>query len=89
MAIIQGGPGRGHYLVSSDDSASLMRFVAEAARLPELQLVHAIGPEGAPHTVVFDMPHATAAQLAQRFAASGELRIEPDQPLSMFGAQPY
>ncbi len=88
MPIIQGGPGRGRYLVSSGDSAKLAGFVAEAARMPDLQLLNTVGPQGAPHTAVYDMAHATAAQLSQRFAASGDLRIEPDQPLSMFGDTP-
>ncbi len=50
-----------------------------------MQLLHTIGPAHAPHTAVYDMAHDTAAQLSQRFTASGEMRIEPDQPLSMFG----
>ncbi len=80
--------GRGRYLVSSGDSAALTCFVAEATRMPELQLLHTIGPQGAPHTAVFDMPHTTAAQLAQRFASAGQMKIEPDQSLSMFGGAP-
>ncbi len=88
MPIIQGGPGRGRYLVSSGDSARLSGFVAEAERMPDLQLLHTIGPQGAPHTAVYEMPHATAALLSQRFAAGGDMKIEPDQPLSMFGDTP-
>ena len=88
MPIIQDGPGRGRYLVSSGDSAKLADFVSEATRMPELQLLNTIGPQGAPHTAVYDMPHATAAQLSQRFASSGDMKIEPDQPLSMFGDTP-
>ncbi len=85
MPIIQGRPGRGRYLVSSADSARLASFIAEAGTLPGMQLLHTIGPAHAPHTAVYDMAHDTAAQLSQRFTASGEMRIEPDQPLSMFG----
>ncbi len=88
MPVIQGGPGRGRYLVSCGDSATLSGFVAEATRMPDLKLIDTLGPSGAPHTAVFDMEHATAAQLSQRFAASGDLKIEPDQPLSMFGDSP-
>ena len=88
MPIIHGGPGRGRYLVSCGDSAKLTGFVAEAARMPDLTLLDTLGPSGAPHTAVFDMAHATAAQLAQRFAASGDMKIEPDQPLSLFGDMP-
>ncbi len=85
MATIQGGPGRGRYLVSCPDSAKLAHFVSESHADPELQLLDTIGPQGAPHTAVFDMAHATAAQLEQRFATSGDMKIEPDQPLSLFG----
>ncbi len=88
MPNFQGGPGRGRYLVSSGDSTKLADFVSEATRMPELQLLNTIGPQGAPHTAVYDMPHATAAQLSQRFASSGDMKIEPDQPLSMFGDTP-
>jgi hypothetical protein len=31
------------------------------------------------------MAHAKAAELQERFTHSGGLKIEPDQPLSMFG----
>lgn len=85
MPVIQGGPGRGRYLVSGPDSSKLAGFVAAAAANPELKLLGTIGPQGAPHTAVFDMAHDTAVQLQQRFATEGDLRIEPDQPLSMFG----
>ncbi len=88
MASIQAGPGRGRYLISSTDGARLARFIADARADPDLQLQNTIGPSGAPHTAVYDMAHATAAQLARRFAASGELTIEPDRPLSLFGPQP-
>jgi hypothetical protein len=87
MATIQGGPGRGRYLVSCSDSERLARFVSDTVADPALELLHTIGPQGAPHTAVYDMAHDTAAQLAQRFAASGDLKIEPDRPLSLFGPQ--
>ncbi len=88
MATIHGGPGRGRYLVSCADGARLANFVAESHADPELQLLDTIGPHGAPHTAVFDMAHATAAELERRFATSGDMKIEPDQPLSMFGDTP-
>lgn len=88
MPILQGGPGRGRYLVSCSDSTKLTDFVAEAARMPDLQLLNTIGPPQAPHTAVYEMPHATAAALSQRFGPTGDMRIEPDQPLSMFGDSP-
>ncbi len=84
MPIIQGGPGRGRYLVSSADSGRLASFMAEAGTLPGMTLLHTIGPAHAPHTAIYEMAHETAAQLVQRFGASGEIRIEPDQPLSLF-----
>lgn len=89
MPVIQAGPGRGRYLVSCVDSDKLSRFVAEARGNPDLQLLDTVGPPGAPHTAVYDMAHDMAAQLQKNFAASGELNIEPDRPLSLFGGMPF
>lgn len=88
MPVIQGGPGRGRYLVSGTDSSQLTRFVSESSTNPELRLLDTVGPPGAPHTAVFDMAHDMAAQLQKHFAASGDLNIEPDRPLSLFGQPP-
>ena len=88
MPVIQGGPGRGRYLVSCNDSGKLSDFVSGASANPDLRLLDKLGPAGAPHTAVFDMSHDTAVQLQRHFAAGGDLKIEPDQPLSMFGDAP-
>ena len=80
----EGGSGRGRYLVSAADSNLLTDFIVQATADPALTLLEKIGPHEAPHTAVFDMPHATAATLAQRFEHAGNLRIEPDRPLSLF-----
>ena len=88
MPVIQGGPGRGRYLISCHDSGKLAGFVSDASGNPELQLLDTMGPPGAPHTAVFDMSHDKAAELQRHFAAGGDLKIEPDQPLSMFGDTP-
>ena len=85
MTSIQSQPGHGRYLVSSMDSGKLSQFIAEAQQDTELQLLETIGPGDSPHTAVFDMAHDKAASLQQRFKTSGELSIEPDQPLSLFG----
>lgn len=89
MPVIQGGPGRGRYLVTCADSGRLSRFVADARSNPELQLLDTVGPTGAPHTAVYEMAHDMAAQLQKHFAASGELNIEPDRPLSLFDSVPF
>ena len=81
----KGGSGQGRYLVSSADSTQVADFIAQADADPALTLVEKIGPQEAPHTAVFEMPHATAATLALRFKHSGNLKIEPDRPLSLFG----
>lgn len=88
MQAIQGGPGRGHYLVSSADSQQLSDFIAQAGDDAALKLIKTMGPQAAPHTAVYDMPHDSAAQLAQRFQQAGHLKIEPDRPLSMFDSEP-
>ncbi len=84
MPTIQSGPGRGRYLVSCIDSSRLARFVADSHGNPELQLLDTLGPQDAPHTAVYEMPHATAARLEKHFEAGGDMKIEPDQPLSLF-----
>ncbi len=85
MTTLPGGPGRGRYLISCNDGTKLARFIVEAGRNPELQVLDTIGPRGAPHTAVFEMDHSTAAALERDFAASGDMKIEPDRPLSLFG----
>ncbi len=89
MPVIHGGPGRGRYLVSCNDSTRLTRFVDDAAHDPDLHRLDPLGPPGAPHTVVYEMAHDTAARLQRRFAASGDMNIEPDRPLSLFGDTPF
>ncbi len=89
MPVLPGGPGRGRYLVSSASSSRLARFVSDARGNPDLQLLDTVGPQHAPHTAVYEMTHDTAAQLQKHFAASGELSIEPDRPLSLFGRLPF
>lgn len=88
MPLISGGPGRGRYLVSCNDSAPLQRFLKEARTDPDLKLLDTLGPPDAPHTAVYDMAHERAARLQQSFAVRGELNIEPDRPLSLFDSQP-
>lgn len=88
MPVIQGGPGRGRYLVSCTDSGRLSRFVTDARSNPDLRLLDTLGPADAPHTAVYEMAHEMAAQLQKHFAASGDMHIEPDRPLSLFGRTP-
>ncbi len=88
MATLSESPGRGRYLISCTDGAKLASFIADASGNPELQLIDIIGPPRAPHTAVFDMAHGTAAKLESQFAARGDLKIEPDRPLSLFGPSP-
>ena len=87
MQAIKGGPGRGHYMVSSMDSNQLSDFIARAGDDPALTLLQIMGPQEAPHTAVYDMPHDSAAELARRFQTAGNLKIEPDRPLSLFDSQ--
>lgn len=85
MSTLEGGPGRGRYLIIADDSHRLQGFIVEARNDPELHLIETIGPASAPHTAVFDMAHNKAVALQQGFHAEGALKIEPDRPLSLFG----
>ena len=88
MAVIESGPGRGRYLISSSDTRKLGDFMSLHRSDSELHLLDMIGPPGAPHTAVFDMSHDKAAELQRHFAIGGDLNIEPDQSLSMFGNPP-
>lgn len=85
MRAIEDGPGSGRYIVSCNDPGKLSQFIQSSYQDPSLQLIDTMGPVGAPHTAVYEMAHAKAAELQRLFTQSGELRIEPDQPLSMFG----
>ena len=85
MQAIEGGPGSGRYLVSCPNPGKLNEFIHASHQDPTLQLLDTIGPLGAPHTAVYEMAHAKAADLQRHFSTAGELKIEPDQPLSMFG----
>ncbi len=88
MPLIQGRPGRGRYLISCGDTRQLGDFMSGHRSDPDLQLLDTVGPPDAPHTAVFDMSHAKAAELQTRFAVGGDLKIEPDQPLSLFDDAP-
>ncbi len=85
MSISQGVAGRGRYLIIANDNRRLRRFVDDALKDAELDLIETIGPSDAPHTAVYEMAHDKAAALQQGFQAEGALRIEPDRPLSLFG----
>ncbi len=85
MRSIDSGPGSGRYLVSCGDPGKLNAFIQNSYQDPALQLIDTMGPTGAPHTAVYEMAHAKAAELQRLFLHTGELKIEPDQPLSMFG----
>ena len=84
MRAIEGGPGSGRYIVSSVDTGKLSQFIRSSSQDPSLQLIDTLGPISAPHTAVYDMAHVKAAELQRLFRQSGDLKIEPDQPLSMF-----
>lgn len=86
MRPIENGPGSGRYLVSCSNPGKLNEFIENSYQDPSLQLIDTMGPSGAPHTAVYEMSHSKAADLQRLFIHSGELKIEPDQPLSMFGS---
>ena len=85
MRSIEGGPGSGRYIVSCNEPDKLSQFIQASYQDPSLQLIDTMGPTGAPHTAVYEMAHSKAAELQRLFTQSGALKIEPDQPLSMFG----
>ena len=85
MRSIEDGPGSGRYMVSCQDPGKLSQFIQSSHQDPSLQLIDTLGPLGAPHTAVYEMAHTKAAELQRVFTQAGDLKIEPDQPLSMFG----
>ena len=85
MHAFEGGPDSGRYLISCNDPGKLSQFIQSSHQDPSLQLIDTLGPIDTPHTAVYEMAHAKAAELQERFTHSGGLKIEPDQPLSMFG----
>ena len=75
-------PSRRRYLVSAANPGALA-VVANGLRAdPSVQLLDALGPQDAPHTLVVNMSDAQAEELRQRYAGSKDIHIERDQPLS-------
>jgi hypothetical protein len=67
------------------EGGALSAFIDSLKANPAIRLVDTIGPSaGPPHTVVIETDPDTAEQLRQR--TLNQLTIEPDQPLSLFGA---
>jgi hypothetical protein len=83
------GPSSGRtpsrYIVRAAAEGALGAFIDSLGSFPAIRLVDTIGPSaGPPHTVVVETDPDTAEQLRQR--TLNQLTIEPDQPLSLFGA---
>jgi len=76
----------GRYIIRSNTPEQLNAFIDSVRTDSSVELVDTIGPAGQPHTAVFTMPADKAALLEQRFRDSNQLSIEPDRPLSLFGA---
>ena len=84
MPLQQSVAGQIRYLVSATDGvAALQSFLASLASEPDIELLDVLGPPGSPHTAVIRTSGATARALTQRFDATHQLTIEPDQPLSL------
>lgn len=79
----QGRPS-GRYIVrAATEGGALGAFIDSLGANPAIRLVETIGPgAGPPHTVVVETDPDTAEQLRQHH--QHQLRIEPDQPLSLF-----
>jgi hypothetical protein len=78
-------PGTGRYIVRIDDREKLKQFIRSTGSMPEVKVVDQIGPPGAPHTVVVEMPHGAKPSLEQHLrSANTQFIIEPDRNLSLF-----
>lgn len=87
MQTLEEKSGSGRYLISCVNPDKLNEFISTGYQDSTLQLIDTVGPIGSPHTAVYEMAHAKAAQLKQLFSTVGELKIEADQSLSMFEKQ--
>ncbi|MCE2870269.1 MAG: hypothetical protein LW714_02505 [Oxalobacteraceae bacterium] len=87
MQTLEEKSGSGRYLISCVNPDKLNEFISTGYEDPSIQLIDTVGPIGSPHTAVYEMSHAKAAQLKQLFSTVGELKIEADQSLSMFEKQ--
>jgi hypothetical protein len=87
MQTLEENAGSGRYVISCVNPDKLNEFISSGYHDPALQLIDTVGPIGFPHTAVYEMAHAKAAQLKQLFGTIGDLKIEADQSLSMFEKQ--
>jgi hypothetical protein len=77
----------GRYIIQAADPRQLAEFLDEIGKDKDMELLDTIGPAGQPHTAVVAMSQEKANSLEQRFRTSNQqLKIEPDRPLSLFGA---
>lgn len=86
MSSISAGTDKGRYIIRSNAPDQLNAFIDSVRDDSNIELVDTIGPAGRPHTAVFTMASDKAASLEQHFRGSNQLSIEPDRPLSLFGA---
>lgn len=78
-------PGRGRYIVRSEDGRQLADFIKSIESDPDARLLDVIGPRDQPHTAVVDLSDDRARTLEQQFRnAKTQMIIEPDRPLSLF-----
>jgi len=81
------GAGKNRYLIRASDPQHLAAFIDRISLVPDIELIDVIGPVGQPHTAVVALSHDQAALLEQQFrTVNPQLTIEPDRPLSLFGA---
>lgn len=76
----------GRYIIRSGDSALLAALICRIQADTSIALLDVIGPSDAPHTVVVGTSPEVAAALEMQFRSSNQFTIEPDRPLSLFGA---
>ena len=88
MTLASTAQDKARYLVHAACGAALTDFLTLAETDPDITVSDLIGPRGQPHTAVLEISAETAQRLQQQFrnagAASHQLTIEPDRPLSMY-----
>lgn len=72
---------RTQYIIRANDTAQLIEFINRAGKDPDIELVEAIGPPAAPHTVVVATTSDKALALEREFSIAKSISIERDQAL--------
>lgn len=78
--------GGTRYIIRSAQAGLMAELIRRIQEDPAIELLDVVGPSGEPHTAVVSTSPEIAAALELQFRASNQFTIEPDRPLSLYGA---